>query len=47
MNAVVRIPRRDIVSIGPSKVSFMLEGLDESLTREEFIDLRAFLQAQT
>jgi hypothetical protein len=30
----------------PSKVSLMPEGLDESLTRSEFIDLLAFLQGQ-
>jgi putative heme-binding domain-containing protein len=46
-NAEVRIPRREIVSIKPSKVSLMPEGLDESLTRAEFIDLLAFLQGQT
>jgi putative membrane-bound dehydrogenase-like protein len=46
-NAEVRIPRRDIVSMKPSSVSLMPEGLDEGLTRSEFIDLLAFLQAQT
>ena len=46
-NAEVRIPRRQIVSMKPSNVSLMPEGLDESLTRAEFIDLLAFLQAQT
>ena len=46
-NAEVRIPRRAIVSMKPSNVSLMPEGLDESLTRGEFIDLLAFLQAQT
>ena len=46
-NAEVRIPRKDFVSIKPSNVSLMPEGLDESLTRAEFIDLLAFLQGQT
>jgi putative membrane-bound dehydrogenase-like protein len=46
-NAEVRIPRKDILSIKPSNVSLMPEGLDESLTRAEFIDLLAFLQGQT
>ena len=30
----------------PSSVSLMPEGLDESLTRAEFVDLLAFLQSQ-
>jgi putative heme-binding domain-containing protein len=45
-NAEIRIPRKQIVSMKPSKVSLMPEGLDESLTRSEFIDLLAFLQGQ-
>jgi putative membrane-bound dehydrogenase-like protein len=45
-HAEIRIPRRQIVSIKPSSVSLMPEGLDESLTRAEFIDLLAFLQSQ-
>jgi putative heme-binding domain-containing protein len=45
-HAEIRIPRKQIVSIKPSSVSLMPEGLDESLTRAEFIDLLAFLQAQ-
>lgn len=45
-NAEIRIPRKQIVSIKPSNVSLMPEGLDESLTRAEFIDLLAFLQSQ-
>ena len=45
-HAEIRIPRRQIVSIKPSSVSLMPEGLDESITRAEFIDLLAFLQAQ-
>jgi putative heme-binding domain-containing protein len=43
----VRIPRQKVLSIRPSTVSLMPEGLDESLTRNEFIDLLAFLQQQT
>jgi hypothetical protein len=45
-HAEIRIPRKQIVSIKPSSVSLMPEGLDESLTRPEFIDLLSFLQAQ-
>jgi putative heme-binding domain-containing protein len=45
-NAEVRIPRDQIASMEPSKVSLMPEGLDTSLTRAEFTDLLAFLQAQ-
>jgi len=45
-HAEVRIPRKQIVSIKPSNVSLMPEGLDESLTRSEFIDLLSFLQSQ-
>jgi putative heme-binding domain-containing protein len=45
-HAEVRIPRKQIVSMKPSNISLMPEGLDESLTRSEFIDLLAFLQAQ-
>jgi len=45
-NAEIRIPRKQIVSIKPSNVSLMPEGLDESITRAEFIDLLAFLQSQ-
>ncbi|PYT31564.1 MAG: hypothetical protein DMG57_04780 [Acidobacteria bacterium] len=44
--AEIRIPRKQVVSIKPSSISLMPEGLDESLTRSEFIDLLAFLQAQ-
>jgi len=43
----VRIPRQKVLSIRPSTVSLMPEGLDESLTRSELIDLLAFLQQQT
>jgi putative heme-binding domain-containing protein len=45
-HAEVRIPRKQIVSIKPSNVSLMPEGLDESLSRSEFIDLLTFLQSQ-
>jgi putative heme-binding domain-containing protein len=45
-HAEIRIPRKQIVSIKPSSVSLMPEGLDESVTRPEFIDLLAFLQSQ-
>ncbi len=45
-HAEVRIPRKQIVSIKPSNVSLMPEGLDESLTQSEFIDLLTFLQSQ-
>jgi putative membrane-bound dehydrogenase-like protein len=43
----VRIPRSKIVSMDPSPVSLMPDGLDEALTRQELTDLLAFLQAQT
>jgi hypothetical protein len=43
----IRIPRQKVLSMRPSTVSLMPEGLDESLTRNEFIDLLAFLQQQT
>lgn len=45
-HAEVRIPRKQIVSMKPSNVSLMPEGLDEGLTRSEFTDLLAFLQGQ-
>ena len=45
-HAEIRIPRKQIVSIKPSSVSLMPEGLDESIPRSEFIDLLAFLQSQ-
>jgi putative membrane-bound dehydrogenase-like protein len=43
----VRVRRHDIISMKPSTVSVMPEGLDESLTRSELTDLLAFLRAQT
>jgi putative heme-binding domain-containing protein len=45
-NAEVRIPRDRIASMEPSTVSLMPEGLDTSLSQQEFTDLLAFLQAQ-
>ena len=41
-----RIPRTDIRSITPGAVSVMAEGLAAGLTKEELVDLLAFLQAQ-
>ena len=48
LNAVLeqRIPRSDIRSITPGAVSVMPEGLMAALTKEELLDLMAFLQAQ-
>ncbi len=46
-NGEVRIPRSRIRSMKQSPVSLMPEGLDESLTPQEFTDLLAYLQAQT
>ena len=45
-NAELRIPRDQIALMERSTVSLMPEGLDTSLTRSEFTDLLAFLQAQ-
>ncbi len=45
-HAEIRIPRKQIVSIKPSSVSLMPEGLDESIPRSEIVDLLAFLQSQ-
>ncbi|MFQ5929433.1 MAG: HEAT repeat domain-containing protein, partial [Acidobacteriota bacterium] len=42
----LRIPRDQIVSMQPSTVSLMPEGLDEALTRSELANLMAFLEAQ-
>ena len=41
-----RIPRKDIVSMELSAVSLMPDGFDQDLTRQELIDLLAFLQGQ-
>jgi len=48
LNAVLeqRIPRGDIKSITPGAVSVMAEGLTAGLTKDELLDLLAFLQAQ-
>jgi putative heme-binding domain-containing protein len=48
LNALLeqRIPRSDIKSVKPGAISVMPEGLDAVLTREELLDLLAFLQAQ-
>jgi putative membrane-bound dehydrogenase-like protein len=43
----VRVRRHDIISMKPSTVSVMPEGLDDSLTPAELTDLLAFLRAQT
>ena len=45
-NAEARIPREQIKSMVPGTVSIMPEGLDVALSREEMLDLLAFLQAQ-
>jgi putative membrane-bound dehydrogenase-like protein len=41
-----RIERAEIVSMAPSSVSVMPEGLDSGITEMELLDLLAFLQAQ-
>jgi len=41
----VRIPRGEIVSMTPSPISVMPEGLDVGITQEELLDLMAFLQS--
>jgi hypothetical protein len=41
----VRIRRRDIERIEPSRVSIMPAGLDKVLSRQELADLVAFLRA--
>jgi putative membrane-bound dehydrogenase-like protein len=43
--AEVRIPRSDIESLEPSKVSIMPQGLDAQLSRRELADLIAFLES--
>lgn len=42
----IRIPRSQVKSIQPSKVSLMPEGFDEQLSKTELTDLLAFLQAE-
>jgi putative heme-binding domain-containing protein len=44
---IVRIPRKEVVSIEPSSVSLMPDGFDTTLTKTELADLLAFLQSQT
>ncbi len=41
----VRIPRDEILSMIPSPVSVMPEGLDAGVTQQELLDLMAFLQS--
>ncbi|MCC6697250.1 MAG: HEAT repeat domain-containing protein [Candidatus Hydrogenedentes bacterium] len=41
----LRIPRADILSMTPSPVSIMPEGLDVALSKQDLIDLVAFLQS--
>ncbi len=45
-DAQIRIPRETILSMQPSTVSTMPDGIDAGLSQEEFVDLLAFLQAQ-
>jgi putative membrane-bound dehydrogenase-like protein len=45
INQEVRITRKDIDEIQPSKVSIMPAGLDQQLTPQELADLVAFLKA--
>jgi putative membrane-bound dehydrogenase-like protein len=45
LNQEVRIPRGDIDTIEPGKVSIMPAGLDQQLTVQELADLVAFLKA--
>jgi putative membrane-bound dehydrogenase-like protein len=44
---VVRIPRKEVISMEPSSVSLMPDGFDTALTKTELADLLAFLQSQT
>ena len=41
----VRVPRGDIVSVDPSPVSMMPEGLHEAVSLAELSDLMTFLEA--
>ncbi|HMC67072.1 MAG TPA: HEAT repeat domain-containing protein, partial [Gemmataceae bacterium] len=45
LNQEVRIARKDIEDIQPSKISIMPAGLDQQLTVQELADLVAFLKA--
>ena len=42
----VRVPRADIDEIRPGTVSIMPAGLDTQLTREQLVDLIAFLKSR-
>jgi hypothetical protein len=44
-NVKVDVPKKDIKSRGASKLSPMPEGLASILTREEILDLLAYIQA--
>lgn len=41
--AEIRVPRRDIEEIAPSKVSIMPQGLEKTMTDQEFADLLEYL----
>jgi putative heme-binding domain-containing protein len=43
---IIRIPRKEMISMSPSPVSLMPDGFDKNLSRQEMVDLLAFLQAQ-
>ena len=45
VNQEVRLPREDVETVQPSKVSIMPAGLDQQLTPRELADLVAFLKA--
>lgn len=45
VNQEVIVPRADVISMEPHTVSIMPEGLDTALSREELLDLLAFLQS--
>ncbi len=43
--AELRVPRADVASITPSRVSIMPQGLDAQLSRQELADLIAYLES--
>ncbi len=45
VNQEVRIPRKDIDDVQPSRISIMPAGLDQQLSQQELADLVAFLRA--
>ena len=45
-NKQVRLDRKLIESIEPSKISMMPEGLIDTLTRDEILDLAAYLYSR-